>query len=82
MYTSEAKKASMTARQRALEVLQANPDGMSKSRLREEVGGNAGAFRRLIQSMEDKGEIVVSEEFVPHWGPTKFIRAAEPASSA
>lgn len=63
-----------TARARALRALGEHPEGLSKSRLREVIGGNAGAFRRLIQSMERKGEIVITEEDVPQWGFTKIVR--------
>jgi hypothetical protein len=66
----------MTARQRVLKALQENPDGMSRSELRKLIGGNAGAFRRLMQSMEDKEEIVVTEETRPTCGPTKVHRIA------
>lgn len=66
----------MTAREKALKALNDHPDGLSKSRLREIVGGNPGAFRRLVQSMEDKNEITITEEDNPNWGPTKIVRAA------
>lgn len=65
-----------TARERALEALRASEHGMSKSELRKVVGGNAGAFRRLVQSMIDKDEIVVTEENRPTCGLTKVHRAA------
>jgi hypothetical protein len=76
MPLTEAKQKSKTARERALESLRENPQGMSKSELRREVGGNAGAFRRLIQSMLDKGEILVYEEDRPTCGPTKVHKIA------
>lgn len=66
----------MTARERALKALADNPNGMSKSELRKVVGGNAGAFRRLIMSMEDKGEITVHEEYRPTCGLTKVHKLA------
>lgn len=66
-----------TARDRALAALRENPDGLSKSELRKAVGGNAGAFRRLVQSMLDKDEIVVSEEHRPSCGLTKVHKIAE-----
>lgn len=66
-----------TARERVLEALRENPEGLSKSELRKTVGGNAGAFRRLIQSMEDRDEIVVTEEHRPTCGLTKVHRIAE-----
>lgn len=66
----------MTARQRAIQALvEAGDKGLSKAQLKEKVGGNAGAFRRLLSSMEDKGEVVVTEEDNPNWGPTKIHRA-------
>lgn len=67
-----------TARQRALKLLRANAEtGMTKNQLREALEVNPGVFRRLIQSMEDKEEITITEQEVPHWGPTKFVRAAD-----
>lgn len=67
-----------TARQRALSILRANAEtGLTKNQLREALEVNPGVFRRLIQSMEDKGEVTVTEEEVPNWGPTKFVRASE-----
>jgi hypothetical protein len=63
----------MTARERALKVLDDRPDGVSKSELRKIIGGNAGAFRRLIQSMEDKDEIKIHEEHRPTCGLTKVV---------
>lgn len=64
-----------TARERAIEALrEAGEAGMSKSQLRQLIGGNPGAFRRLMQSMEDKGEITVTEEAWPTCGPTKVLR--------
>lgn len=61
-----------TARQRAIDALRyAGEEGLSKAQLREAVGGNAGAFRRLLQSMEDKGELFVREENRPTCGLTK-----------
>lgn len=66
-----------TARERALIALRASESGMSKSELRKAIGGNAGAFRRLIQSMIDKDEITVTEENRPTCGLTKVHRAAE-----
>lgn len=70
------KQKPQTARERALDALRESPDGLSKSELRKKVGGNAGAFRRLVQSMIDKDEIVVSEEHRPTCGLTKVHRAA------
>lgn len=63
-----------TARERVLDALADKPEGLSKSRLRDLVGGNAGAFRRLLRSMEDMDEITITEETFS-WGPTKMIRA-------
>jgi hypothetical protein len=71
-----AKTKTPTARERALEALRDSSDGMSKSELRKYVGGNAGAFRRLVQSMIDKDEITVTEEYRPTCGLTKVLRAA------
>lgn len=71
---STTKTKPKTARERALEVLAAHPGGLSKSELRKEIGGNAGAFRRLIQSMIDKDEISVHEEHRPTCGLTKVHR--------
>jgi DNA-binding IclR family transcriptional regulator len=65
-----------TARERALDALRESEHGLSKSELRKIVGGNAGAFRRLIQSMIDKGEITVHEENRPTCGLTKVHKAA------
>lgn len=64
----------MTARERVIKLLTENPDGMSKSELRRHIDGNAGAFRRLIASMEDKGEITITEEDRPNCGPTRVVR--------
>jgi hypothetical protein len=69
---TRAKQA--TARERVKAFLLANPDGVSKSKLRDEIGGNAGAFRRLLSSMEDCEEIVITDDFNPNWGPTKIVR--------
>jgi DNA-binding IclR family transcriptional regulator len=74
--TAPTKPKANTARERALEVLREHPGGLSKSELRKEIGGNAGAFRRLIQSMEDKDEITITPEHRPTCGLTKVIRAA------
>lgn len=60
-----------TARQRVIEELEAHPDGLSKSQLREAIGGNRGAFRRLIQNMIDRKEITVHEVDRPDCGFTK-----------
>jgi DNA-binding IclR family transcriptional regulator len=65
-----------TARERALDALRESEHGLSKSELRKAVGGNAGAFRRLVQSMIDKDEITVTEENRPTCGLTKVHRAA------
>lgn len=74
--TPQTVKDQMTARERALKVLEDRPDGVSKSELRREIGGNAGAFRRLVQSMEDKGEITIREEHRASCGLTKVITLA------
>lgn len=66
----------MTARERALEALQKNPDGLSKSELYRHVGGNTGAYRRLIQSMTDKGEIKVRDEDRASCGLTRVVTIA------
>lgn len=71
---SSTKQRTQTARDRALDYLRKHADGVSKSELRREVGGNAGAFRRLIASMEDKDEIVITEEHRPTCGLTKVVR--------
>lgn len=71
MHTSPATARSITARERALQALRDSDNGMSKSELRKVVGGNAGAFRRLVQSMIDKDEIFVVEEHRPTCGLTK-----------
>lgn len=76
MHTSPAKQRSLTARERALQALEASPNGLSKSELRKKVGGNAGAFRRLVQSMIDKDEITVHEEYRPTCGLTKVHKLA------
>lgn len=70
------KTKALTARERALQALRDHPDGLSKSELRKEIGGNAGAFRRLIQSMIDREEIIVHEEHRPTCGLTKVHRLA------
>lgn len=67
----------MTARERAIKALQENPDGLSRAQLKKEVGGNAGAFRRLLQSMVDRGEVLVREEYRPNCGPTKVHTLGE-----
>lgn len=65
----------MTARERAIRALQeAGAEGLSKAQLKEKVGGNAGAFRRLLMSMEGKGEVLIEEVDNPQWGPTKIHR--------
>jgi len=74
--TAPTRIKSKTARERALDALREHPEGLSKSELRKEIGGNAGAFRRLIQSMIDKDEITVTEEHRPTCGLTKVHRIA------
>lgn len=65
------------ARQRALDILREHAEtGLTKNQLREALEVNPGVYRRLIDSMISRGEITITEEDVPHWGPTKFIRAA------
>jgi hypothetical protein len=71
-----------TARQRVIKALEEHPDGMSKRQLREHIGGNVGAFRRLIQNMLDRGEITVEEVDFPNWGPTKMHKLAEEQKAA
>jgi hypothetical protein len=72
-----------TARQRVIEDLRAaGEDGRSKSELRRLVGGNAGAFRRLIQSMLDKEEVVAADELRPECGLTKVHRLGPGAPDA
>lgn len=66
----------MTARERVIEILKENPEGLSKSRLRDRIGGNSGAFRRLVQSMEDRGEIVIETIDDPNCGPTRIHKLA------
>jgi hypothetical protein len=70
-----------TARERALAALAEHPDGLSKNQLRDLLDVNAGVFRRLIMSMEDKDEITITEEHNPNWGPTKIVRAKEAAAA-
>lgn len=77
--STEVTDREETARERALRTLREHPEGLSKNQLREAVGGNSGAFRRLVQSMEDRGEIVVFEEERPNCGLTKVHRAAAAA---
>lgn len=77
MHPIKEAKLDPTARQRVLNALRDNPDGMSKSELRQEIGGNAGAFRRLMQSMLDRGEVVVIEELRPTCGLTKVHKLPE-----
>lgn len=74
--TAPTKSKPKTARERALDALRDNPGGLSKSELRKVIGGNAGAFRRLVQSMIDKDEITVAEEHRPTCGLTKVHRIA------
>jgi hypothetical protein len=75
MATHTQNKTKVTARDRALTFLRQHPDGVSKSELRREIGGNAGAFRRLVASMEDKDEITIHEEHRPSCGLTKVVTA-------
>lgn len=82
MALTPSKQKQATARERVLAYLKANPGGVSKSKLRDEIGGNAGAFRRLISSMEDREEIVITEEHNPNWGPTKIVRVPELVDAA
>ena len=71
----------MTARQRVIEELRRKPEGLSKSQLREIIGGNNGAFRRLMQSMVDREEVVVEEVELPTCGLTKIHKLPEEASA-
>jgi hypothetical protein len=75
--TTTAKVKKPTARERALAHLREHPDGLSKSQLRQFIGGNAGAFRRLISSMEDKEEITITEEYRPTCGLTRVVKAIQ-----
>jgi hypothetical protein len=68
---------SVTQRERTIKILQDNPEGVSKSELRRQLDGNAGAFRRLVQNMQDKGEIVITEENRPDCGLTKVVRLGQ-----
>jgi hypothetical protein len=76
MSTTETRAP--TRREQAKVILrEAGEDGISKSEMRKKLGGNAGAFRRLMQSMEDKEEMTVTEEVWPTCGPTKVLRHPE-----
>lgn len=73
MAVTEIRKP--TARQRAIAILEeVGSTGISKSEMRRRLEGNPGAFRRLMMSMEDKGEMVVTEEDWPTCGPTRVLR--------
>lgn len=74
-------RRSMTARERAMEALRDKP-GMSKSELYRIVGGNTGAYRRLIQSMQDRGEISIATENRPSCGKTRVITLGENAPAS
>lgn len=64
-----------TARERAIAILEkVGDEGISKSAMKAKIGGNPGAFRRLMLSMEDRGEMTVTEEDWPTCGPTKVLR--------
>lgn len=72
----QSEKKHVTARESALKHLAAAGDsGLSKSDLSRKLDMNPGAYRRLLMSMTDKGEISITEEFSPKWGPTKVVRA-------
>jgi hypothetical protein len=73
MTTTEVRKP--TARERAIAILEeVGEEGISKSAMKTKIGGNPGAFRRLMMSMEDKGEMTVTEEDRPTCGLTKVLR--------
>ena len=73
MATAETRAP--TRREQAIAILrEVGEDGISKSEMKKRLGGNPGAFRRLMQSMEDKGEMLVTEENWPTCGPTKVLR--------
>lgn len=75
MATAEKEMKTPTMREQVIAHLQeVGSEGMSKSAMRKRVGGNPGAFRRLMQSMEDKEEITITEEKWPTCGPTKVLR--------
>lgn len=71
----------LTARNRVLNALRDRPKGMSKAELRSVIGGNNGAFRRLIQSMVDREEVIVEEEVRPTCGLTKVHKLPEHAGA-
>lgn len=78
------QETKITARQFVRQVLSENPEGFSKNelyrRIVEHQGScNTGAYRRLIQSMLDDGDITLTEVDEPLWGLTKWVRAAEPS---
>jgi hypothetical protein len=73
MTTTEVRQP--TARERAIAILEEVGDkGISKSSMKTRIGGNPGAFRRLMLSMEGKEEMTVTEEDWPTCGPTKVLR--------
>jgi hypothetical protein len=76
-YHDQEETMKATARQRIIQELETNPEGLSKSALRERIGGNGGAFRRLIQSMIDRDEIVVTRVDRPDCGPTNIHTLGE-----
>lgn len=64
-----------TARDRVRAVLtEAGEEGLSKSELARRVGLNQGAFRKLVQSMVDKGEVTVTTEYRDLGGKTAVHR--------
>lgn len=71
-----------TARERVLEVLRESPNGVSKSELYRRIGGNTGAFRRLIMSMEGREEILITEEDRPSCGLTRVVTIPDATRSA
>lgn len=82
MALTPSKQKQATARERVLAYLAENPDGASKSRLNRLVDGNKGAFRRLIDSMESLGQVVIIDMMDPDCGPTKIVRLPEHAGRA
>lgn len=74
--------AEETARNRAIAILAAEPNGISKSELRRRIGGNAGAFRRLFQRMVDTGVIETHMEERADCGPTRVCTLKHRANAA
>lgn len=67
----------VVARDRILEILRGEPDGLSRNELFRRAGINRGAFRRLIAALRDTGKVTVTKEYRPNGGETAVHRIAE-----